>query len=63
MGDGMLTALMVMKLSLRKQFEKVRGTMQRFPQVMVNMPATKAEKLALTQDEAVKALIEEYHAS
>jgi len=64
MGDGMLTALMVMRIVAEKKqsLRKLAGTMQRFPQVMVNMPATKAEKLALTQDEAVKALIEEYHA-
>ena len=51
-GDGILTALMMLR---------VAKIITKFPQVIVNMDATPAQKTTLKTSEAVKALLLEYN--
>ena len=61
-GDGMLTALMVTK-AISKSNQTLRALadiITKFPQVIVNMPATKEEKAALKEKAEAKELLLAY---
>ena len=61
-GDGMLTSLMVSKVvaDTNKSLDSLASIMTKFPQVIVNMPATKEQKEALKEKEEAKKLLLEY---
>ena len=62
MGDGMLTALMIAKIisETGRDLTVLASEMQRFPQVLLNMPANEAEKALLSSDDKIKELISKY---
>ncbi len=62
MGDGMLTALMVAKAMKEtgRSLSDLAGEMKKFPQTMLNVPASREEKEMLKTSEAVKATIAEF---
>lgn len=62
-GDGMLTTLMVTKVitESKKSLSELASIITKYPQVIVNMDATPAQKAALKTSEAVKALLLEYN--
>lgn len=61
-GDGMLTALVVAKsvTTTNKNLRELVSVITKFPQVIVNMSATKDQKNALKEKEAAKNLLLEY---
>ena len=63
-GDGMLTALMVTKVvaKTKKSLKELAGIITKFPQIIVNLEATKDQKSAL-QNQPAKNLIKEYEKS
>lgn len=63
-GDGMLTALMVTKVvaETKKSLKELAGIITKFPQIIVNLEATKDQKSAL-QNQPAKNLIKEYEKS
>ncbi len=62
-GDGMLTALMVVKVisETKKSLNELKKVIQKYPQVIVNMPATKEQKENLKTSDAAKKLLLEYN--
>lgn len=58
MGDGMLTALMVAKAisDSKSSLSELASTMQKFPQVIYNLPADKLAKANLKNEKAQKIL-------
>lgn len=62
MGDGMLTALMIAKIisETGRDLTVLASEMQRFPQVLLNMPANEVEKALLSSDDKIKELISKY---
>lgn len=63
-GDGMLTALMVTKVvaETKKSLKELASIITKFPQIIVNLEATKDQKSAL-QNQPTKNLIKEYEKS
>ena len=61
-GDGMLTALMVTKAitESNQTLRALADIITKFPQVIVNMPATKEEKVALKEKAEAKELLLDY---
>ena len=61
-GDGILTSLMMAKVvSLtHKTLGELASTMTKFPQVIVNMSATKEQKQALKEKDEAKKLLLSY---
>lgn len=61
-GDGMLTALMVVKVIAKtgKSLHELVQIYQKSPQVIVNLPATKEQKDALKTSDEVKKLLISY---
>ena len=61
-GDGMLTALMIAKIisETNKPLHELAGIMQKSPQVIVNLDATKEMKSNLKESDSAKALLLEY---
>ena len=61
-GDGMLTSLMVTKVvaETKKSLHDLASIITKFPQVIVNMPATPEQKAALKSSEPAKQLLLEY---
>lgn len=61
-GDGMLTSLMVTKVvaETKKSLHELASIITKFPQVIVNMPATPEQKGALKTSESAKKLLLEY---
>ena len=62
MGDGMLTALMAAKAMKEtgRPLSDLAGEMKKFPQTMLNVPASHEEKEMLKTSEAVKSTIAEF---
>lgn len=61
-GDGILTALMVIKAisKTNNSLRNLANTMKKYPQVIVNTPATPEQKQALNTSEKAKALLLKY---
>lgn len=61
-GDGMLTSLMITKVlsEKNKSLGELTSNITRFPQVIVNLPATSEQKKALSTKESVKKILLEY---
>ena len=61
-GDGMLTALMIAKAvsESNKSLQDLASIIVKFPQTIVNMPATPEQKIALHTSEAAKQLLLDY---
>ena len=61
-GDGMLTALMIAKAVAEsgKSLQDLASIITKFPQVILNMPATPEQKQALKDKDAAKQLLLEY---
>lgn len=61
-GDGILTALMVTKAVTEsgKSLHELASIITKFPQVIVNMPATPKQKLALKTADSAKELLLAY---
>ena len=61
-GDGMLTSLMVTKVTseTKKSLNDLAHIITKFPQVIVNMPAESKQKENLKTSEATKKLLLEY---
>ncbi|MBR3248650.1 hypothetical protein IKF89_01300 [Candidatus Saccharibacteria bacterium] len=61
-GDGMLTALMIAKAVTKssKSLNNLAGIITKFPQVIVNMPATPEQKDSLKTSPAAKQLLLDY---
>ncbi|MBR3236768.1 hypothetical protein IKF92_03805 [Candidatus Saccharibacteria bacterium] len=61
-GDGMLTALMVTKavVTSNQTLTSLASVITKSPQVILNMPATKAQKEALKSSDKAKKLLLEY---
>ncbi|MBR5046459.1 phosphoglucosamine mutase [Candidatus Saccharibacteria bacterium] len=61
-GDGMLTSLMITKVvtETNKPLHELASIITKYPQVIVNMPATKEQKENLKSSEEVKKLLLEY---
>ncbi|MDO4507946.1 MAG: phosphoglucosamine mutase [Candidatus Saccharibacteria bacterium] len=60
-GDGMLTALLVTKVisETKKSLNELAGIITKYPQIILNVPATESQKSALKErDEAKKLLLE-----
>ena len=62
-GDGMLTALMIAKavVTSNQTLISLAGVITKSPQVILNMPATKAQKEALKSSDKVKNLLLDYN--
>lgn len=62
-GDGILTALMILKVisETGKSLNKLSKIMTKFPQIIVNMPATPEQKENLKTSEAAKTILLEYN--
>ena len=60
-GDGMLTALMVAKVLGGRKLSELAAVMERLPQVIVNMSAEAAQKVALKESAAARAILLEYN--
>lgn len=62
-GDGMLTALVITKIisETKKSLKELKKIIQKFPQVIVNMPATKEQKENLKTSDTAKNLLLEYN--
>lgn len=61
-GDGMLTSLMIAKVIVesKKPLTELASIITKFPQIMVNMPATPEQKENLKTSENAKKLLLEY---
>lgn len=61
-GDGMLTALMVTKAmaETKKSLHELAQIITKFPQVIVNLPATPEQKQNLKEKDVAKQLLLEY---
>ena len=61
-GDGMLTSLMITKVvtETNKPLHELASIITKYPQVIVNMPATKEQKENLKSSEEVRKLLLEY---
>ena len=61
-GDGMLTALMVTKVmaETKKSLHELAQVITKFPQVIVNLPATLEQKQNLKEKDEAKKLLLEY---
>lgn len=61
-GDGMLTALIVTKIisETNTPLHELKKLITKFPQVIVNMPATPAQKTSLKENPKAKSLLLEY---
>lgn len=61
-GDGMLTSLMVTKViaETKKPLSELARIITKFPQVIVNLPATPEQKANLKSSETAKKLLLEY---
>lgn len=61
-GDGMLTALIITKVvaETKKSLHELSKIIKRFPQVIVNLPATPKQKESLKEKPESKALLLEY---
>ena len=61
-GDGMLTALMVTKavVTSKKSLASLASVITKYPQIILNMSATKEQKAALKTSEAAKKLLLDY---
>ena len=59
-GDGQLTAGMLLRLLAEKKrpMSELSGVYEMFPQVMVNIPASAAQKAAYKEDEYIAGFIE-----
>ena len=62
-GDGMLTALMVTKVisEAKKPLSTLASIMTKYPQVIVNLPATPNQKENLKSSESAKTLLLDYN--
>lgn len=62
-GDGMLTALMITKAisETNKSLTDLASIITKFPQVILNMPATPEQKQSLKDKDAAKQLLLEYN--
>ncbi len=62
-GDGILTSLMVLKAisESKKSLKSLASIITKFPQVIVNMDATPAQKATLKTSDAAKTLLLEYN--
>ena len=62
-GDGILTTLMVTKAitETNKSLEELASIITKYPQVIVNMPATPEQKESLKTSEEAKQLLLEYN--
>ncbi len=63
-GDGMLTALMITRVVAEsgKNLASLAKVMQKFPQIILNMPATAEQKTALKNSDSAKKVLLEYDA-
>ena len=61
-GDGLLTALMVIKVvaTTHKSLHELASIITKYPQVIVNLPASSEQKAQLKTSEKVKALLLDY---
>ena len=61
-GDGMLTALMVTKAvtTTKKSLASLASIITKYPQIILNMTATKEQKSALKTSDAAKKLLLDY---
>ncbi|MBR3132004.1 phosphoglucosamine mutase [Candidatus Saccharibacteria bacterium] len=61
-GDGLLTALMITKIvaETKKPLSELAHLITKFPQVIVNLPATPEQKANLKTSESVKKLLLDY---
>ena len=61
-GDGMLTALVLTKVisETKKTLSELAGSFVKFPQIVVNMPATPEQKNNLKEKEPAKKLLLDY---
>ena len=61
-GDGMLTSLMITKIisEKHKSLGELTSDIVKFPQIVVNVPATAEQKLALIKKESVQKIINNY---
>ncbi len=61
-GDGMLTALMITKIISQEKLTltKLAQIIERFPQVIVNLNATPAQKSKLAASDAVKSILSQF---
>ncbi len=61
-GDGMLTALVITKAisEKKKSLGELSSVLTKFPQVVVNMPATPEQKQALKEKDSSKKLLLDY---
>lgn len=62
-GDGMLTALVLTKAvkESNKSLDELASIMEKFPQVIVNCPATPEQKQSFKEKETVKKLLLDYN--
>lgn len=62
MGDGMLTALMVLKIMSeeKKTLSELAREMEKMPQVMTNIHAAPEDKARLKTDEEIKKIVSDY---
>lgn len=62
-GDGMLTSLMVTKIisETKKKLSELSSIITKFPQVIVNLEATKEQKEKLESSDSIKQLLLDYH--
>ena len=63
-GDGMLTALMITRVVAEsgKNLAELAKVIQKFPQIILNMPATAEQKTALKNSDSAKKVLLEYDA-
>ena len=61
-GDGMLTALVITKIisETNTPLHELKKLITKFPQVIVNMPATPTQKTSLKENPEAKSLLLEY---
>ena len=60
-GDGQLTALHILSALKKsgKKYSELAAVMKKYPQHLVNVTATNAQKQAFSSDESIKALIKD----
>ena len=61
-GDGLLTALMIAKTiaNTKTPLSSLKKIIQKFPQVIVNIPATKSQKESLKSSDQIKQILLDY---
>ena len=61
-GDGILTALMVAKIvsDTKTPLSSLKKIIQKFPQVIINIPATKSQKESFKSSDKIKQLLLDY---